>query len=134
LAGNADLRVLSGLICRSPAAQLVRDSKSNFYGTTISGGTDTCRYKYCAIAFKIDRTGKLAWLHSFLGDNGLQPFSGLVRDAAGNLFGTTYYGGKIGNHICSLGCGVAFKLGPTGEETVLHKFTGGLDGDRPWMA
>jgi uncharacterized repeat protein (TIGR03803 family) len=114
-----------------PAAQLVRDSKGNFYGTTISGGTSKCKYKYCGTAFKMDRTGKLVWLHSFLGGNGLQPGSGLFRDASGNLYGTTAYGGKINNHVCSLGCGVAFRLDPTGKETVLHKFTGGVDGYFP---
>ncbi len=62
--------------------------------------------------------------------NGNTPDSALVRDAAGNLYGTTISGG---NPACSGGCGVAFELSPTSEggwkDTVLHSFTGGLDGD-----
>jgi len=53
----------------------------------------------------------------------------LVRDAAGNLYGTTGSGGDL---ACgSSGCGVIFKLDTTGKETVLHKFTGGKDGANP---
>lgn len=42
---------------------------------------------------------------------------------AGNLYGTTYGGGKC--------CGVVFKLDTTGKETVLHIFSGGPDGSNP---
>jgi uncharacterized repeat protein (TIGR03803 family) len=54
----------------------------------------------------------------------------LVRDAAGNLYGTTDSGGDF---ACGsgFGCGVVFKLDMTGRETVLHKSTGGKDGAFP---
>jgi uncharacterized repeat protein (TIGR03803 family) len=54
----------------------------------------------------------------------------LVRDAAGNLYGTTEDGG---NTACSGGCGTVFELSPTSaggwKFTDLHKFTGGADGE-----
>jgi len=52
--------------------------------------------------------------------------AGLVRDAAGNLYGTTEYGGASGN-------GVVFKLDTTNTETVLHSFAGyPADGANPY--
>jgi uncharacterized repeat protein (TIGR03803 family) len=55
----------------------------------------------------------------------------LVLDPAGNLYGTTVGGGDLtcGGH--GGGCGVVFKVDPTGKETVLHAFTGGTDGGSP---
>jgi len=113
-----------------PISQLVRDKAGNLYGTTAIGGTGKCQGG-CGTAFKMNKSGKLIWVHSFSGANGLQPLAGLLRDKAGNLYGTTVGGGKINSHICSLGCGVVFKLDKTGKETVLHKFTGTPDGYFP---
>src|ERR1700720_4473554 len=61
--------------------------------------------------------------------DGLFPQAGLLRDAAGNLYGTTYLGGGTG--CGGSGCGVIFKLARDGTETVLHSFTGGTDGSMP---
>jgi len=65
-------------------------------------------------------------LHRFDGSKGMFPYFGnLIVDAAGNLYGTTYYGGNGGGH-CGYGCGVAFKLTRESNggwvETVLHEF------------
>jgi uncharacterized repeat protein (TIGR03803 family) len=106
-----------------PDSQLVRDSLGNLYGTAGGGGSGKCGNVGCGTAFKMNKAGKLIWVHSFQEKSGDGPF-GLLRDAAGNLFGTTIYGGKINNHVCSLGCGVVFKLDGSGKETVLHKFGG----------
>ena len=57
--------------------------------------------------------------------NGYNPNAGSTSDSAGNFYGTTLYGGT-GN------AGVVFKLDATGQETVLHSFTGGLDGANPY--
>lgn len=71
-------------------------------------------------------------LYSFKGGtDGEFPYAGLVRDAAGNLYGTTYYGG---DHRCFGfgGCGTVFRVDATGKETVLHSFTGPSgDGEFP---
>jgi len=50
------------------------------------------------------------------------PFAGLVRDAEGNLYGTSFEGG--------IGDGTIFKVDRTGKETVLHSFNDS-DGDLP---
>jgi uncharacterized repeat protein (TIGR03803 family) len=62
-------------------------------------------------------------LQTFAGSNGEGPYAGLVRDAAGNLYGATSEGGSFGD-------GVVFKLNPAGKETVLYSFTG-VDGKSP---
>jgi uncharacterized repeat protein (TIGR03803 family) len=113
-----------------PVGVLTRDSAGNLYGTTSGGGVGKCGKIYCGTAFKLDKTGRQIWLHSFKGGNGNDPFAGLRRDAAGNLYGTTAFGGgtKCNN---SLGCGTVFKLNAMGKETVLYKFTGQPDGNIP---
>jgi len=99
---------------QQPTGSLVRDVKGNFYGTTYNGGTNN----YGAV-FKISKTGKETVLYSFAGGtDGVNPYAALIRDKAGNLFGTTQFGGGA----CSQGCGTVFKLDKTGKETVLHRF------------
>src|SRR6266849_9527929 len=113
-----------------PWTQLTRDAGGNLYGTTEEGGNGkgVCvSFGGCGTAFKLDKTGKRVWLHSFNGKNGRGPMTGLLRDAAGHLFGTTVEGGDT-NCNAPYGCGTAFKLNKMGKETVLHKFTGTPDG------
>lgn len=74
-------------------------------------------------------------LYTFTGGtDGAWPLAGLVRDQAGNLYGTTDNGGALscGEGI-PLGCGVVFKVNPAGQETVLHAFNGGTDGATPGL-
>jgi uncharacterized repeat protein (TIGR03803 family) len=73
-------------------------------------------------------------LHSFVGypTDGGQPVAGLLMDAAGNLYGTTLYGGN--NDSCQdsgIGCGTVFELDTERVETVLHNFNG-PDGATPY--
>ncbi len=73
-----------------------------------------------------DTSGNLTVLHTFTGGgNGVYPLSGVIRDSAGNLYGTTALGGASGN-------GVVFKIDPSGNETVLRSFAGGTDGNTPY--
>jgi uncharacterized repeat protein (TIGR03803 family) len=112
-----------------PVGRLARDSAGNLYGTTGAGGAGRCNGSFdnrCGTAFKLDKTGKQVWLHSFQGWNGMAPLAGLLRDSAGNLYGTTYLGGDTTCH--KLGCGTVFKLDSNGKETLLYKFIGTPNG------
>jgi uncharacterized repeat protein (TIGR03803 family) len=112
--------------------QVIRDPKGNLYGTTEYGGTGICQYgpfAGCGSVFKLTAAGEETVLHSFTGlADGSSP-AGLIRDAKGNLYGTTLRGGKLG--CITFGCGVVYKIDPTGTETVLHAFTDGKDGGFP---
>jgi uncharacterized repeat protein (TIGR03803 family) len=112
-----------------PVTGVILDKAGDLYGTTPFGGTDTC-FDGCGTVFKLDKTGKETVLYSFMdGADGSVPEAGLVRDAAGNLYGTTSFGGT---DTCFDGCGTVFKLDKTGKETVLYSFTGGADGAQPY--
>jgi uncharacterized repeat protein (TIGR03803 family) len=111
-----------------PAGVLIRDSAGNLYGTTEAGGTGKCGTFGCGTAFKLNNNGKQVWLHSFNISDGEEPSAGLLRDATGNLYGTTDYGG---NTTCTSGCGTVFKLDGDGKETVLYKFKAPPDGNTP---
>ncbi len=62
---------------------------------------------------------------------GGEPYAGLIFDAAGNLYGTTYQGGTYKE-------GTVFQLTPNGRgvwtEKVLHSFGKGNDGRRPYAS
>ncbi len=118
-----------------PEAGLVRDEKGNLYGTTSSGGNDSgCSslgVPGCGVVFTLDVAGNQTVLYTFTGgtDGGI-PFAGVIRDAKGNLYGTTSSGGSG-----TLPAGTVFKLDNTGQETVLHSFcsaTNCADGDTPY--
>ena len=120
----------------NPSGALIADSAGNLYGTTEDGGTvGPCRSDPepgCGVVFKLDTTHMETVLYSFTGgSDGAQPYAGLIRDSAGNLYGTTENGGLVG---CPDGfaCGVVFKLDTTGTEAVLYSFTGGADGGNPY--
>lgn len=113
-----------------PFTGVTRDSAGNLYGTTEAGGVPGCSGFGCGTVFKLDPTGKETVLYAFTGGtDGGPPLAGVVRDAAGNLYGTTSTGGD--STQCAVGCGVVFKLDTNGTETVLHAFTGGADGANP---
>lgn len=79
----------------------------------------------------------LTVLHDFGGpggsDGALPSYSVLVFDQAGNIYGTTAWGG--GGGCGGNGCGTVFKLSPTlrgqWSESILYTFTGGSDGSSP---
>jgi uncharacterized repeat protein (TIGR03803 family) len=105
---------------------LIHDAAGNLYGTTISGGSSNC-IEGCGVVYKLDAAGQTT-LYTFMGLDGGVPLAGVIRDAAGNLYGTTDGGGS---NNCTNGCGVVYKLDAAGQETVLHYFTNGADGASP---
>jgi uncharacterized repeat protein (TIGR03803 family) len=115
----------------NPWAGVIRDEEGNLYGTTPSGGAWGA-----GVVYKVDTAGHATVLYHFRGQaDGDMPYGGLLRDPAGNLYGTTQAGG-ITADVCYFlgywsGCGVVFKVDPAGNETVLYTFTGGADGAGP---
>jgi uncharacterized repeat protein (TIGR03803 family) len=74
----------------------------------------------------LDKSGQETTLWSFTGGaDGGYPLGGVIRDPAGNLYGTTNGGGASYS-------GVVFKVDPSGNEMVLYNFTGGDDGGNPY--
>jgi len=69
--------------------------------------------------------------HAFTGaPDGAYP-SAIIRDAEGNLYGTTYAGGLTACSGHSGACGTVFKIDPEGNETVVFAFPGGAAGSNP---
>jgi uncharacterized repeat protein (TIGR03803 family) len=104
---------------KSPQAGLVIDTAGNLYGTTEHGGAFDC-----GTVFKLNTSGNETVLHSFTTSDhdGVSPLAGLIRDAAGNLYGTTWNGGSFAD-------GTVFKLDPSGNETVLYSFDNRMWGE-----
>ena len=75
-----------------PAGGVLRDSQGNLYGVTTSGGLPCPPSSDgCGTVFRLEPDGTFTTLHRFGADGaeGLGPQSGLVSDAAGNLYGVT---------------------------------------------
>lgn len=132
-----------------PASGVVFDKAGNLYGATTDGGANDCPgIAQCGIVFQLQppRQKGGIWhetiLYVFKGkdaNDGETPAGGVIFDQAGNLYGTTAYGGTGG---CSLlgvtvGCGVVFQLSPPAQkggpwtESVLYSFQSGKDGYFP---
>jgi uncharacterized repeat protein (TIGR03803 family) len=102
-----------------PSTGLIFDANGNLYGATAFGGASNA-----GVVFRMDPKGNETVLYSFKADgkdgNDVQP--GLVFDQAGNLYGTTLWGGG------KLNGGIVFSLSPqqnnSWTETVLYTFTG----------
>jgi uncharacterized repeat protein (TIGR03803 family) len=113
-----------------PGSNLIFDAAGNLYGTSTCGGATN----YGAV-FELSPQVGGGWteavLHSFSnnGHDGFYPYSSLIFDAAGNLYGTTSAGGDHKG-------GTVFELSPAAgggwTEFVLHNFGGGTDGSEPY--
>ncbi|MGO9516897.1 MAG: choice-of-anchor tandem repeat GloVer-containing protein, partial [Candidatus Korobacteraceae bacterium] len=107
---------------------LIFDQAGNLYGTATFGGASGL-----GVVFELSPSNG-GWtetvLYSFAGGNdGNSPYSGLVFDKAGNLYGTTSYGGGPG--CGGTGCGTVYELTPSGSgwsERIIYSFQGTSDG------
>jgi hypothetical protein len=126
------LRKLLGEPNRSPSGPLLLGASGDYYGVTQHGGKNGS-----GSVFALHKTGS-SWtfktIYSFrlfdgevgAGTDGYQPTGALVQDAAGNLYGTTLYGGSGGSVTGPDGGGTVFKLSPTRaggwKETLIFQF------------
>jgi len=115
----------------SPYSGLVFDTAGNLYGTTVGGGDK----QGDGTVFKLAPGPAGGWtetvIHTFTpGHDGIEPYGGPILDAAGDVYGTTFYGGGGTVTGCSDGCGTVYELmpGPSGyTEAILARFgNGGL--------
>jgi uncharacterized repeat protein (TIGR03803 family) len=103
-----------------PSASVIGDSAGNLYGTTNGGGSSND-----GVVFSLNTSGQQTVLYNFAGgSDGYGPFTPLLRDSHGNLYGVTSQGGSNSD-------GVVFKIDPSGNEAILHTFAGGTDGCHP---
>ncbi|HVA47067.1 MAG TPA: choice-of-anchor tandem repeat GloVer-containing protein [Pirellulales bacterium] len=104
-------------------AGLVTDGKGNLYGTTYNGGANGE-----GTVFELNpSTGALTTLYTFSGADGAYPYSGLIMDGGGHLYGTTLGDGTHNQ-------GTVFKLDPgTGLLTTLATFNG-ANGATPYAS
>lgn len=106
---------------------LVFDPEGNIYGTTVSGGTSGVGTVYELTPVNGGWTENL--LYQFPSSSGGQePYSGVILDHTGNLYGTASLGGAHGR-------GVVYELSPSGSgwtESVLYSFQDNGDGAYPY--
>jgi uncharacterized repeat protein (TIGR03803 family) len=103
-----------------PVAALIQAAGGTLYGTTAGGGT-----QLAGTVFTVTPAGTHTVLHSF-GNPGdaKDPKAALIQATDGNFYGTTQDGPDSG-------FGAVFKMTPAGGVTILHAFTGGVDGGHP---
>lgn len=130
-----------------PNGGLISDAAGNLYGTTAGGGIYESENITAGTVFELSQVEGGDWtkttLHGFGGrSDGAGPSGGLVADAAGNLYGTTAFGGNnggcVGGPAYQGGCGVVFQLQPPATKDgawsyqVVYYFQGGTDGAYPY--
>lgn len=109
-----------------PSSALIQDADGNFYGTADIGPGGA------GVVYRLSPDGTQTLLHVFQGSTGRNarvPSGSLLRDASGNLFGTTLFGGA---GSCQFGCGSIYRLDPDRTLHVLYTFSGGADGSKPF--
>jgi uncharacterized repeat protein (TIGR03803 family) len=113
----------------TPVAGLIVDASGNLYGATQSGGTAGGGTVF-ELSPRIDGNWNFATLTALSGAASGGPYSNLIMDASGNLYGTT--AGDGSQHF-----GSVFKLtwsNGTWSYRSLHDFTGGADGGVPYSS
>jgi hypothetical protein len=117
-----------------PVGPLTLDAQGNLYGALQRGGrlASGCPSWGCGLVFELAKSThgfQELVVHAFEGPDGYYPNGGLIFDAAGNLYGTTYSGGGYYQ------AGVAYKLSPLNgvwKEELVHIFESSqLDGSNP---
>jgi uncharacterized repeat protein (TIGR03803 family) len=103
-----------------PYGTLVIGKDGTLFGTGSLGGAVGC-----GAVFKLVPGVSFTNLHDFRDNpDGCNPTAGLIADDAGNLYGTTEFGGPAE-------AGTVFRIAPGGAETILHAFGGTGDASSP---
>ncbi len=108
-----------------PLGSLLKAADGYLYGTTEEGG----EFGYGTI-FKVSTNGNfysVLWNFANSPNDGAYPQAGLVQGVDGSLYGTTSEGGT--NYS-----GTVFSISTNGSETILHNFSGRLDGQSPYAS
>jgi uncharacterized repeat protein (TIGR03803 family) len=117
----------------NPPAPPIFDGKGNMWGTTIQGGLGqpSCQLLYgCGVIYEMTPNGDGTWAYNVIHEfdssssDGQWPYGGLVMDAVGDFYGSTWVGGAYNQ-------GTIFKLSNidgTWQEKVLYDFPNCLDG------
>jgi uncharacterized repeat protein (TIGR03803 family) len=103
-----------------PQSVLVQGFDGNFYGTTVSGGTEGN-----GTVFKVTPEGTLTTLYNFCSDlencsDGASPTGLLAQGSDGNFYGMTASGGSAKH-------GTIFKVTPDGTLTTIYNFCNRTD-------
>jgi uncharacterized repeat protein (TIGR03803 family) len=116
-----------------PEAPLVQASDGNFYGTTVTGGANSCSLSgatnNCGTAFRMTPAGQVTVLHSFgqgansgtLTADGIAPQGPMIQGSDGALYGTTVSGGQ-GRCGGAFGCGTVYRMSTVGTISILYTF------------
>jgi hypothetical protein len=131
----------------TPYGGVVFDKAGNLYGTTGWGGSKSCYGpSQCGIVFQLQPQQDGTWteniLYTFKGaeyGDGASPDGGLIIDDAGNLYGTTIWGGTGNCELfgSTIGCGTVFEMSPPQQSggqwgyAILYSFQGDKDGQAP---
>jgi uncharacterized repeat protein (TIGR03803 family) len=103
-----------------PTGTLILGPDGNYYGTTAAGGAADA-----GTFFVITPSGTLTSLYTFTGGNdGANPYGGLIQTLDGNFYGTAWDGGANG-------FGTVFTITADGRLTTLHAFDN-TDGSYPY--
>jgi uncharacterized repeat protein (TIGR03803 family) len=122
--------VTEKILCSCGGSALIFDASGNLYATNSSGGPGGG-----GTVLKLTPDSSGNWTETTLygfrtdGQEGSNPYSAVTFDSAGNLYGTTGFGGAYGK-------GVVYELSPGAgvvwSEKVLHSFdSNGVDGWGP---
>jgi uncharacterized repeat protein (TIGR03803 family) len=121
---------VKGVDGMSPIGGVILDASGNLYGTTSVGGDPQCAgdgggLPGCGAVFELSPNADGSWTETLLYAftinfwDGTYPYSGLVFDKSGNLYGTTFEGGRGGE-------GTVFELMPqkdgSWDEKIVHAF------------
>ncbi|HEX4086522.1 MAG TPA: choice-of-anchor tandem repeat GloVer-containing protein [Chthoniobacteraceae bacterium] len=112
----------------TPRSQLFLGNDGGLVGTTLTGGTAGAGtvFEVVTTTGSLGTTGSLTTLYSFTGGNdGGEPYGGVIQAANGNFYGTTETDGTYGY-------GTVYELTSSGTLSTLYSFTGGADGGNPY--